>query len=300
MAKPELVNLAGSSFVIPGPTNIGLITRGAEAYLIDSGNDKEAGRKILRLCEEKGLAIRAIISTHSNADHIGGNEYIQTATGCKIYASEGEKPLIEAPGLEASLLWGGMPGAELDNKFFRAAPSRVTEPIEDYCALASEGIGFFPLPGHFLDMIGIMTNDKVFYVADSLFGPKVLEKHRIPFIYDVAAYKDSIRKVRATEADYYVMSHGDVERDIGAVADANLGLVERIEESILDILGDEVNFEVVLKDLCGRFGVELGYGSYALVGSTTRSFLSYLAKEKKIAYRFKEGEMLWKAPADSP
>ena len=298
MAKLELVHLSGSSFVIPGPTILGLIKRGAEAYLVDSGNDREAGRKILRLCEENGLKIRAILNTHSNADHVGGNEYLQAATGCRIYASKGEKAFIESPRLEGSFLWGGLPTGELDNKFFCASPSRVTDMIEDMGVLGEEDIEFVPLGGHFFDMLGIMTGDRVFYVADCMFGLKVLEKHRIPFIYDVASYKASIRKVQGTQANHYVMSHGEIEKDIGQVAMENLGLVERVEESILGILREERNFDSILKKICDAFGIDLAYGSYALAGSTIRSFLTSLANERKIAYRFTDNEMLWRTPAD--
>jgi glyoxylase-like metal-dependent hydrolase (beta-lactamase superfamily II) len=293
MPSLELVKLTGDSFVIPGPTNIGVITRGGEAYLVDGGNDKDAGRKILRLLEERGLRIAAILATHSNADHIGGNEYLQNATGCRIFATRSEKALIESPGLETALLWGGMPPAEIQNKFFVARPSRVTDEIIDMNALGPRGIEFVPLPGHFLEMVGVMTADGVFYIADSMFGEKVLEKHGIPFIYDVAAYKETIRKVAETEAKCFVMSHGDVATDIKETADRNLYVLEEVEGAILSILRRELPFDAVLKGICDEFKIDLGFGQYALTGSTVRSFLAYLRNEGKIAATFRGNEMLW-------
>ncbi|MEI6385775.1 MAG: MBL fold metallo-hydrolase [Spirochaetota bacterium] len=293
MADLELVQLHGSSHVVPGPTNIGVIIHGSDAFLVDSGNDKEAGRKILRLCESKGLSIKAIINTHSNADHIGANAYLQAKTGCRIFATKGEQAFIESPRLEPGFLWGGFAGTELDNKFFVASPSKVTDSLGDPQVPEPEGIEIIGLPGHFVDMVGVLTEDRVFYIADCMFGPRVMEKHRIPFVYDVAAYKATIERVRNTNAACFVMSHGEVETDIGKTAADNLELIARLEGSILDAMAGESSFEKILAKVATSFGIDLGYGQYALVGSTVRSFLSYLANEKKAIYRFKDNGMLW-------
>src|SRR5512141_1406664 len=107
MASLELTLLSGSTYVARGPTNIGVYAPGdGRAVLVDSGNDDDAGRRILRACEDAGLRVSPIASTHSNADHCGGNAFIQSRTGCRIAAPRREAAIIEAPALEPSLLWG--------------------------------------------------------------------------------------------------------------------------------------------------------------------------------------------------
>ena len=54
-----------------------------------AGNDKEAGHKALRRFEEQGWRLRAVYSTHSNADHIGGNNLLAARTGCPLRGGAG-------------------------------------------------------------------------------------------------------------------------------------------------------------------------------------------------------------------
>ncbi|MDC7239158.1 MAG: MBL fold metallo-hydrolase, partial [Spirochaetales bacterium] len=69
--------LGESTWIQEGPTNIGFIVTGNSTVLVDSGNDKESGRKLNKLLKEREWILKAVLNTHSNADHIGGNDYLQ-------------------------------------------------------------------------------------------------------------------------------------------------------------------------------------------------------------------------------
>ena len=74
----ELVKVGEKTYYIKNPNNIGIYKIDDEnIYLIDTGNDKEAGKKILKIIAEQGWKVKGIINTHSNADHIGGNKVIR-------------------------------------------------------------------------------------------------------------------------------------------------------------------------------------------------------------------------------
>ena len=103
----ELIQVGEKTYYIKNPTNIGIYKIDEEnIFLIDTGNDKEAGRKILKIINEQGWNIQGIINTHSNADHIGGNKFIQDRTNCNIYSYNIEKSFTEYPILESSFLYG--------------------------------------------------------------------------------------------------------------------------------------------------------------------------------------------------
>lgn len=95
----ELNQVGENSYYIQIPAKIGIYKiNTTEVCLIDSGSDKEAGRKIRQILDKNGWKLKAIYDTHSNADHIGGNKYLQTQTGCGIFA-----PGVES---EVRIPWG--------------------------------------------------------------------------------------------------------------------------------------------------------------------------------------------------
>ena len=68
----ELIQAAQNTYYIDCPAKIGIYRISeTDVVLIDSGNDKEAGKKVLRHLNANGWTLRAIFNTHSNADHIG-------------------------------------------------------------------------------------------------------------------------------------------------------------------------------------------------------------------------------------
>ena len=97
------------------------------AYLIDSGNDKDAGRKIDKHLNEQGWKLKMIINTHSNADHIGGNKVLAERWGCPVFGKGIEAVFTEYPLLESSFLFGAYPPKELRNKFLMAQESDAKE-----------------------------------------------------------------------------------------------------------------------------------------------------------------------------
>lgn len=103
----ELVQVAGNSYYIQSPAKIGLVRlNDTEVCLIDSGNDKETGRKVRQLLEANGWRLTAIYNTHSNADHIGGNKYLQGQTRMSHLRPGHRVQLYQTPYFGSSLsLW---------------------------------------------------------------------------------------------------------------------------------------------------------------------------------------------------
>lgn len=287
----ELVQIAQSSFYIQSPAKIGLVKLTDEDIcLIDSGNDKEAGRRVRQLLDANGWRLTAIYNTHSNADHIGGNQYLQKQTGCRIYAPGIECSFTRHPVLEPSLLYGGFPPKDLKHKFLMAQGSNAAYLASD---VLPEGFQIIDLPGHFFDMVGFRNADNVIYLADCLSGRETLEKYQIAFIYDVAAYISTLEMVKNLDAERFVPAHAEVTDDIAPLAQLNIDKVNEIAERITAICSTPLCFEQILQKLFSQCGLTMNFEQYALVGSTVRSYLSWLKDTGRVRAWFESSLLLW-------
>lgn len=291
----ELKKLTDSTYYIDNPTNIGLIKiNGDEVYLIDSGNDDEAGKKILKIVAENNWKVKGIISTHSNADHIGGNNLIQKRTGANIHAHGIERSFSLYPELESAFLFGGHPFKKLKNKFLFAKPSIVL-PIED---IPVKSLEYFPLRGHFFDQVGIKTEDGAYFIGDSLFSEETISKYRIFYIYDVKEFLNTLDYLETLKGKYFIPSHAPVTKDLKNLIELNRETVYKTIFLLKKFLIKEKTFEEIVKYVFDEYELVMNENQYVLISSTLKSYLSYLKDEDKIEYIFRDNIMYWKAKGE--
>lgn len=288
----ELIQVTDRSYYIQSPSKIGLVRlNDSDVCLIDSGNDKDAGRKIRQILNGRGWHLEAIYNTHSNADHIGGNRYLQGQTGCKIYAPGIECAFTSHPVLEPAFLYGAFPPRELRHKFLMAQESNAAYLTKE---ALPEGFEILPLPGHFFDMVGYRTPDGVVYLADCLSGRQTLDKYQISFIYDVGAYLDTLERVKALRAVMFIPAHAEPAEDIAPLAQYNIGKVWEIADKIVSLCEEPLCFENLLQKVFSAYGLAMDFEQYVLVGSTVRSYLAWLKDNGRIEAVFEKNMLLWK------
>lgn len=287
----ELIQLTEQTYYIKSPANIGLVRlEGQEVCLIDSGSDKDAGRKVRQILDRSGWTLKAIYNTHAHADHIGGNRYLQGQTGCRIYAPGIDCAFTRHPILEPSLLYGGYPPKDLRHKFLMAQDSGA----EVLTAEAlPEGFESIPLPGHFFDMVGFRTADDVVFLADCLSSREILEKYQVSFIYDVAEYLRTLETVKDLQARMFVPAHAEASENIADLARYNIDKVLEVAEKILTLCPEPRCFEEILQGLFAAFAMKMDFQQYVLVGSTLRSYLAWLKDAGRVQVAFADNRMLW-------
>ena len=286
----ELTKLGEKTYCIQNPANIGIYKLDDEKIcLIDTGNDKESGRKILKIINEQNWQVECIINTHSNADHVGGNKFIQDRTNCKILSSKKETAIINNPELEPAFLYGAMPLNELNNKFLLAKESDC-QVIDNNLP---EGLEYFTLKGHFIDMIGIKTSDNIYFLGDSIFSEETINKYHIFFIYDVEKYLQTLDFLETLNGTFYIPSHVKPLTDLKELIKLNKNKINEICNAILNACQNPITTEEIIKKIFDTYNLEININQYALLGSTIKSYLTYLNNQNRVEYFFKDNLLYW-------
>lgn len=285
----ELNHITGNTYYISGPTKIGVYRLNeTDVCLIDTGIDKKVGQRILQTVTEKGWNVSFIINTHAHADHVGGNAYIESQTGCKIYASTLESGYSRYTEMNSCNLYGAYSPKELRRRFFLAEPS------------GSQGIGGLDLPdglkiidlsGHSAQMIGVETPDKVLFLGDALISRETLEKFGVTYIFNVKQHLKTLKKLKDFDAEYYVPSHAEVTKDIDGLININRDKINENLNIIINLCKEPISFENLLKSVFGVYNVKITFEEYALIESTVKSYLTYLS-DNGVIRRFFEDNVL--------
>ncbi len=293
MSEYVLKQLSNHTYYIASPSNIGIYEENGFAYLIDSGNDKEAGRQALKFLKQQKWELSLIINTHSNADHIGGNAFLQKKTNCRIAATNLETPFISYPFLEPSFVAGSYPSIKLQNKFLMAKASTVTDSISPDGLILDTPLQAVDLPGHFLQMIGVETPDNVLFTADSLIPESIIQKYHVFYLFDIRKHFDTLTMLQERENILYVPSHGQPVQDITMMITSNRNKMLEIIDLLLSLLNTPRMVEELLADICTHYNLEINTNQYFLLLGTIRSYLAYLLEEKKVDSIYGDGMMKW-------
>lgn len=141
---------------------------------------------------------------------------------------------------------------------------------------------------------GVRTSDNIVFLADSVFSEETINKYHLFFIYDVKEYLNTLEKIGQMQAKLFIPSHCEATKDITNLVKENQRKVKEVTQEIYQVCSNEVTFEEVLKYIFDHYSLTMNANQYVLIGSTIRSYLSYLADENKITYEFKENKMIWK------
>ncbi|GBF33043.1 zinc metallohydrolase [Desulfocucumis palustris] len=294
----ELVALTENVFYLSAATNVGVVANDSgQAVLVDTGIDQQAAKKTLKMLEEHKLKPVAVINTHSHADHIGGNQFLQDRLGIPVYAPEGEAPFIANPSLEPLYLLGGtVPWKDMKNKFLCARPSEVT-PIaggETSINIAGIQLDIHRLPGHSHDQIGVFARG-VMFCGDAFLAPEYLQKHGIPYNVDIAGYFASLERILSLKASVTVPAHGGELTDPGEVIGRNWQTVQQQVERVEQIISrNPCAVEDVVAGLCGMLNFNISLPTlYFLYRTTVTAYLGYLLEAGRAQYIVRDNRLVW-------
>jgi glyoxylase-like metal-dependent hydrolase (beta-lactamase superfamily II) len=104
----DLLELGDGVYYLPGAVNMALVVgTDQQAVVIDTGGDKDSGRRVKGACDALGVTLTAILNTHAHADHYGGNDFLVRNLSVPVHAPPFEASIIENPYLEPVYLFNG-------------------------------------------------------------------------------------------------------------------------------------------------------------------------------------------------
>lgn len=300
----EWTRLSEHVAYIQSSVNIGVIHDEKNAYIIDSGLDESAARKILKMLTENNLTLQGIINTHAHADHFGGNHFLlnRVTPRPNVYASFFEAGIMERPMLEPIYLFAGAEPnfKDLTNKFILAKPSKVDQIIKggEFLNLLSIPLEVITLKGHSYEQIGIAV-DQIIFAGDSYFSPAVLEKYRIPFLVNVEETFMSLEKLKELflSGNYKgaIPSHGAYEEiEVIDTINYNIDWHQKIISELLTYLEEPITIEQLLAKLCLIKECEIdNLALYALIKTSIHAYLAYLWQQNMVKFTFQDTQVLW-------
>lgn len=289
----KILKLSDRTGYIPGSTNIGLIfLENSEVILIDSGPDEKHARKLYELLSDYRLSIKVIINTHSHADHIGGNQWLQNTTGCKIIASPLEAPTIRQPLIQAAVLFSGAPASDLMNRFIIAAPSNAESFKEKQLTFGDLSFEILDLPGHSVNQKGILV-DEVAFIADTLFETAYFKRQRLPFNYDPCVHIKTLKKLDLINAKKFIGGHFNPVENIVSLKSENLSATVNSLDFMKELLKMPLPQDRVIKSFMDHFNIKKSGWEHFLYRATVNGYLSALYREGIIKYRVLDNLLVW-------
>ena len=110
---------------------------------------------------------------------------------------------------------------------------------------------------------------------------------------DIVRDLDTLEKVKALDAKIFVPSHAEPTADIAPLCDLNAAKVREIAARIVSLCAEPMGFDELLAKLFEVYGLRMTVEQHALVGSTVRSYLAYLADAGEIEAQIDANRLVW-------
>ncbi len=286
----DLHHLKGNTYYIDGPTNCGVYKLNDNDILLFDTGTLEDGIEITKTILKNNLYVKYIVFSHCHSDHSQGSlEIKKYFPDVIMITSKVERGFFRDPKLDIGFLYGGYPLDEYDGKLMHFDMNDELYALDKL----PSGVSYFHLPGHHPGMIGLKTNDDVYFVADTLGSIDLVNRAHILLIYDVKGYLESLNFVESLNGKIVVPSHSEVTTNIKPIVEFNRNNINEIINLLLGFLHEEHNCTECATFIFNHYNLKISYNKYMLILSTIRSYLSYLSNAKIIRNYFKDNRLVF-------
>lgn len=277
------MKLNDNLILFEGRTNILLFISNNNAYLIDTGNNKEIVDKVIKYLKNNNLNLKYIINTHSHVDHIKYNYYLQKITNCKIATSNLERFLLENNDLNNDLLSLGLESILKENEFFSNQDIKASK------LPCIKNLKYTNLKGHSYNMIGILIDNKYFFIGDSIFSLKELEY--FPYIHDIDEFLNTLNVLKKYEDKTIISSHIGIISNLLELIDLNQEFINKNIKIILSLINKKIDIDSLFLKYLDNRTLKTNKTTYFLYKKTFNSYINYLVKNNLIKFVFENNSI---------
>lgn len=311
-----------TSYLALEHSNVGLYVHKKKGVLIDCGYTEADAQWIGDLLESSVIRLEAILLTHAHPDVSGGASYLKKRFNCKVYVSSAQRPALENPKRSnyISMVQAAVEKekeevkeisqSEGDVSSVETAPELVTRKsviIPQPCradGVLSAGKPFvmstgqvfsiIDLSGHVMGQCGIVSPDKVFFIADALYTFDELSEKPIPHLESVEQFQKSLDLLLETPYSHFVPSHGaPMEFSISNEVLFHQRQLDMIAEAIVLHLQMPHTKEELVALLFATFCIEETIPNFYMMSATIMSFLNTLKRKGVITIIHEDGKTRW-------
>lgn len=293
-----------------------LLTGPAGALLFDTGVADSVPETLLPYLDRIGFDtadLRWVVSSHCDFDHTGGNAALAAAAPqAEFLAGRADVAMTE----DVELLIAGRYGEFAVRDGFDDPPQTTAEvrrstalvPVTraldggETFDLGDRVVEVLSVPGHSPGHLALRdAENRTLLISDAVLGetvPTADGRAAFPPTYrDTVAYVDSIRRLRAIDAELLLTAHYPVYEGpaVARFLDESLAYTERVDRVIADVLGS--GDELTSLELIRRAAPDLGPWPDAaaeyLIFPTTGN-LERLVQQGRVAEGERDGIRTWR------
>ena len=117
-------------------------------------------------------------------------------------------------------------------------------------------------------MLGVCTPDAVWFLGDAVASEHTFDKYKLTYLYDVEKFLQTLDTVAALEGKLFIPAHVAPFEDAAPVVGRNRRWVYETGDCVVELLRFPQTFEMLLKAVFDRYGLQMTFGQHTLLGAT--------------------------------